>query len=158
MPSRDRGVATIVLILIVAALMALLIAASIYFRRPPAAPSTPRPGTGALLSEEQKAYTSLLEFADARMSAAQNFLGGTVTYLDARVTNKGKRAVRQLDVQLEFVDMLNQVVLRETARPVTERTPPLQPGESRAFQVRFEHMPADWNQAPPRMKPVYLQF
>jgi len=157
MPSRrDRGVATIVLILIVAALLALLIAAFVYFRS--AALAGRRTGSGVPLSEEQRAYASLLELTDARMSAAQNFLGNTVTYLDARVTNKGAKAVRRLDVQLEFVDILNQVVLREVAHPVTDRTAPLKPGQSRAFQVTFEHMPADWNQTSPRMKVVYIDF
>lgn len=158
MPSRDRGVATIVFILIVAAVMALLIAAFVYFRRSSTAPSSPLASAGAPQSEEQKAYASLLEFTDAHMSAAENFLGGTITYVDARVTNKGAKVVRRLDVQLEFLDTLSQVVLRETAHAVTERAAPLKPGESRDFQVRFEHMPADWNQAPPRMKAVYIEF
>jgi len=156
MPSRDRGATTIVLILIVAAALALLIAALIYFRS--AALGGRRSGAGVSLSEEQKAYASSLELTNPRMSAAQNFLGNTVTYLDARVTNKGAKAVRRLDVQLEFVDVLNQVVLREVAHPVTDRTAPLKPGQSRAFQVTFEHMPADWNQTSPRMKVVYLEF
>jgi hypothetical protein len=78
--------------------------------------------------------------------------------LDARVTNKGTRAVRRLDLDLTFVDTLSQVVLREQAHPVTRRTLPLKPGESRAFRVTFEHMPVDWNQAAPTIAPVYLQF
>ncbi len=92
------------------------------------------------------------------MSAAENFLGHTVTYLDAQVTNQGTRAVRQIELELVFVDMLNQVVLRETARPVTLRGPALKPGQTRAFQVSFEHMPADWNQAPPTITPKQVQF
>lgn len=158
MPSRDRGVATLVVILIVAAAMALLIAALLYFRRPAALPPSPRPATGVPLSEEQKAYVPLLEFSDAHMSAAENFLGDRVTYLDVHITNKGLKLIRRLDVELEFVDPFNQVVLRETAHPVTERTPPLKPGESRTFQVRFEHLPVDWNQAPPRIRPISMQF
>jgi len=56
------------------------------------------------------------------------------------------------------VDMLSQVILRERAHPVSERTPPLKPGESRAFRITFEHIPVDWNQAAPTMTPVYVQF
>ena len=157
MPCRERGLAPFVLILIVAAIMAGLIAAFLLFRS--AAASKPSsPIAHPLLTEEQKAYLELLEFTDARMSAAENFLGGTVTYLDARVTNKGGRVVRGLDVELNFVDTLNQVVLREVARPINQRTAPLKPGESRSFRVTFEHMPVDWNQAPPAVKPVVVQF
>jgi hypothetical protein len=112
----------------------------------------------AVPTEEQQAYFRQLEFTDVRMSAAENFLGATVTYLDARVTNKGMKTVRRLDLDLTFVDTLNQVVLRERAHPVTPRARPLGPGESRAFRVIFEHMPVDWNQAAPAMTPVHLQF
>jgi len=109
-------------------------------------------------TDEQQTYFHQLEFTDAHMSAAENFLGASVTYLDARVTNKGTKTVQRLDLDLTFVDTLNQVVLRERAQPVTPRTPPLKPGEVRAFRVTFEHMPVDWNQAVPTMAPVYLQF
>jgi hypothetical protein len=61
-------------------------------------------------------------------------------------------------VELNFVDTLNQVVLRETAHPLADRTTPLQPGETYAFRVTFDHMPADWNQAPPRAIAVYVEF
>ena len=109
-------------------------------------------------TEEQKAYFPQLEVTDVHMSAAENFLGASVTYLDARVTNRGTKTVRRLGFDLTFVDTLNQVVLRERAHPVTQRTPPLKPGESRSFRVTFEHMPADWNQAAPTMTPVYVRF
>ncbi|MBI1983283.1 MAG: hypothetical protein HYS61_03700, partial [Acidobacteria bacterium] len=99
-----------------------------------------------------------IEVIGVRMSAAENFLGHTVTYLDAVVVNKGSRLVREIDLELVFVDTLYQVVLRETARPVSVRTPPLKPGESRAFQVSFERMPLDWNQGPPRITPTSVDF
>jgi len=109
-------------------------------------------------TEEQKAYFRQLEFTDLHMSAAQNFLGDNVTYLDARVRNAGTKTVRRLDLDLTFVDTLNQVILRERVYPVSARTPPLKAGESRAFRVTFEHIPVDWNQAAPTMTPVYLEF
>jgi hypothetical protein len=138
--------ATVALAVMVAALVLLLRILS----RPSEGPEA--------LSAEQKAYLQQIVVSDARMSAAENFLGHTVTYLDAQVANKGTKAVRQLELELVFVDMLNQVVLRETARPVTLRGPALQPGQTRAFQVSFEHMPADWNQAPPTITPKLVQF
>jgi len=109
-------------------------------------------------SLEQKAYFGSLEFSDLHMSAAENFLGNTVTYLDGRVRNQGTRTLRRLDVELNFVDTLKQVVLRETAHPLTDHVAPLKPGEARAFRVTFEHMPVDWNHAPPTVTPVYAEF
>lgn len=155
MSRDDRGVSTLVIILSVALGLAGLIAGYVLLR--PSASSGPA-STRRAPSAEQKAYFASLEFTELHMSAAENFLGATVTYLDACVTNKGAKTVRHLDVELNFVDVLNQVVLRETAHPVTRSAPPLQPGETRPFRVTFEHMPVDWNQTPPTITPVYLEF
>jgi hypothetical protein len=157
MQFKDKGISTLYIILIVGAAMLALTAAVVLLWHSHGA-TTLSAGTSVIPNEEQKAYFRQLEFTDVQMSAAENFLGHTVTYLDARVANKGTRTARRLDVDLTFVDMLNQVVLRERAFPVTERTAPLKPGESRSFRVSFEHMPAEWNQAAPTMTPVYLRF
>ena len=156
MQFKDKGISTLQLIATVGAAMLALVIALVFLWHSRA--STVLPAGNITPPEEQKAYFPQLELAEAHMSAAENFLGNSVTYLDAQVTNKGTKAVRRLDVDLTFVDMLNQVVLRERVHPVTERTPPLKPGESRTFRVTFEHLPVDWNQAVPTMTPVYVQF
>jgi hypothetical protein len=137
-----------------AGFLGIALAGYVWFWRNPPRPLSP----GAVLSEEQKAYFSRILVDGPRMSAAQNFVGDTVNYLDARVSNRGEKLVRQLDIQLEFHDTLNQVVLRQNARPISPRTAPLKPGEARQFQVTFEHMPADWNRAPPSMRAMYIGF
>ncbi|MGA9057904.1 MAG: hypothetical protein WB763_15480 [Terriglobia bacterium] len=152
---KDQGISTLRIILIVGAAMLALLAVAVFFWHSRGATQY---SADAMPTEEQKAYFRQLEFTDLHMSAAQNFLGDSVTYLDARVRNAGTKTVRRLDLDLTFVDMLSQVILRERAHPVSERTPPLKPGESRAFRVTFEHIPVDWNQAAPTMTPVYVQF
>jgi hypothetical protein len=158
MPRNDHGVSTLIIILIVSVALAAVFAVFVIQQHHavtrPAAVAAARPP----LSAEQKAYLGSLAFADFHMSAAANFLGDTVTYLDGRVTNQGAKPVRSLDVELNFVDTLNQVVLRETAHPLADRATPLQPGDTQAFRVTFEHVPVDWNQAPPTAKPVYVEF
>ncbi|MGO8731428.1 MAG: hypothetical protein ACLQVM_01390 [Terriglobia bacterium] len=157
MQVNDKGISTLHIFLIVGAAMLALSAVVVFFWHSHGAVQYSA-GASAIPTEEQKAYFPQLEFTDAHMSAAENFLGASVTYLDAQVTNKGTKTVGRLDLDLTFVDTLNQVVLRERAHPVTPRTPPLKPGESRAFRVTFEHMPVEWNQAAPTMTPVYVQF
>ena len=157
MQPNDRGISTLHIILTVAAGMAVVLGVLVFFWHSHGV-AVQSAGGGTILTGEQKAYLPQLEFTDAHMSAAENFLGASVTYLDAQVTNKGTKTVGRLDLDLTFVDTLNQVVLRERAHPVTPRTPPLKPGESRAFRVTFEHMPVEWNQAAPTMTPVYVQF
>jgi hypothetical protein len=158
MHRNDRGVSTLIIILCVALVLAALLGMFVLRRHAVVSgPASARPGRPAL-NPEQKAQLASVEFSDLQMSAADNFLGTTVTYLDARVTNKGTKAIRLLDVELNFVDTLHQVVLRETAHPLSSGGAPLKPGDTRAFRVSFEHMPEDWNQAPPSITPVYLEF
>jgi len=107
---------------------------------------------------EERAYLQHIVISNAQVSAATNFLGDMVTYVDAKITNTGAKPVRQLDLRLEFSDMLNQVVLRETTHPITRHMPPLAPGQARAFRATFERMPAEWNQAPPAITPVAVHF
>jgi hypothetical protein len=152
---KDKGISTLRIILMVGATMSALLAIVVYTWH---SHSVTQFYPTAIPTEEQKAYFRQLEFTDLHMSVAQNFLGDNVTYLDARVRNMGTKAVRRLDLDLTFVDALSQVILRERAHPVSLRTPPLKPGESRAFRVTFEHIPVDWNQAAPAIMPVYVQF
>jgi hypothetical protein len=149
---EERSSPTYILIGVVTiiALVAVVIVAT----RPRSAPVAP----AAALSADQKAYLDKVAVSGARMSAAENFLGHRVTILDAQVTNQGEREVREIELQLEFVDTLNQVVLRERAHPLAPHVIPLKPRETRAFQVSFDHMPLEWNQAPPRVAVVSLQF
>jgi mRNA-degrading endonuclease toxin of MazEF toxin-antitoxin module len=150
--AEQRSIRTYVLI--AAGTLAVIVAVLVVLAR---TGSRPLP-TEAALNAEQKAYLEQIVITDARMSAAENFLGNTVTYLDAEVTNKGSHEVRQLELEIVFVDTLSQVVLRYTARPITLRSNPLRPGQTRSFQVSFEHMPVDWNQALPTITPKSVQF
>ena len=48
-----------------------------------------------------------------KMSAAENFIGSTVTYLDGTVTNAGDKTVSHAIVHVSFKDSLGQVVQAE---------------------------------------------
>ena len=117
-----------------------------------------RPLVRPRLSAEARGYLAQIAVTDARMSAAETPLGTTETYLDARVVNSGSRTVRQLDLQLDFQDTMSQVVLQQVSRPVTGETAPLGPGQVRSLHITFDHMPAEWNQAPPVFTPLYVEF
>jgi hypothetical protein len=159
MPRNDHGVSTLtIIILIVSIVLAGLVAILVLHQHQEVTRPKLEVASRPPLTAEQTSYLNSFSFSDFHMSAANNFLGNTVTYLDGSITNQGAKPVRNLDVELNFVDSLNQVVLREIAHPLANRAAPLAPGETCAFRVNFEHMPVDWNQAAPSAKVVYLEF
>jgi len=92
------------------------------------------------------------------LSRAENFLHQEITTLNGELVNGGDRALRGVEVTIEFSDELNQIALRE-ARPIlTPRSPSLGAGERRGFEVSFEHIPASWNMQQPAVRISGLQF
>ena len=140
-------------ILAAAAAIAALGAVFVFLHR-----SAGPPGECAAPRAEEKAYLSQIHVTDAQMSVARNYLGDSIFFLDAKVTNGGSKPVRRVELQLEYVDTLGQVVLRDYADPITSRMLPLKPGSTRTFRVSYDHMPADWNQAPPKVTVIRVSF
>ena len=123
-----------------------------------------------ILRVEQKkpalppAYAASLKFSDLKASAAQNFVGATVSYLDGTVTNTGDKTVIHAVVQITFRDDMGQTAQREelpihvlrTGGPYDEAVDlnmsPLAPGQSKPFRLTFENISAQWNHAYPDMR------
>ena len=100
----------------------------------------------------EKAYSSRIGFSGFEMSRAANFINQEVTYLSGSVENQGERGVREIEVTIEFRDVLNQVVLRETRHVLGQIGGHLAPGERRDFRIAFDHVPADWNVQIPALR------
>jgi len=100
----------------------------------------------------ERVYASQIAFSGLEMSRAANMLDQEVTYLSGQIADQGRRAVREIEVTIEFRDALNQVVLREQRRVLGKLARPLAPGERRDFQIAFDHVPADWNVQVPTMR------
>ncbi len=123
-----------------------------------------------ILRSEQKppaeppAYAAHLKFSDLKTSAAQNFVGATVSYLDGTITNAGTQTVIHAVVAVTFKDDMGQTAQREeqpihvlrTGGPYDEAvdlsTSPLDPGQSKPFRLTFESISAQWNHAYPDLK------
>jgi len=109
-------------------------------------------------------YAAFLKFSDLKTSAAQNFAGITVNYLDGTITNTGDKTVVHALVQILFKDELGQLAQREelpihilrTGGPYDEAVDlsqsPLGPGESKPFRLTFENISAQWNHAYPDLQ------
>jgi hypothetical protein len=112
------------------------------------------PQVGKLpFGSEEQAYGQQIRFGPGPMSQATNFLNQEFTYVAGTVSNTGPKAVRALDVVLEFHDPFNQVVLRDPQRVITADEQPLKAGESREFQVTLgAHLPVEWNRQYPTVR------
>ena len=123
-------------------------------------------------AQQVNPYVSKLQVSDAKVSAAENYVGGTVTYLDATITNAGDQTLFGADMNLVFKNTMNEIVQKETmplhvlvenqmgGYPdlVDMTRSPIAPGHSKPVRMTLEHISADWNQAPPEMQLVNLKL
>ena len=109
-------------------------------------------------------YAANLKLSDLKMSAAENFVGASVTYIDGTMTNNGDQTVIHAIVHVSFKNSLDEVAQAEditlhvlqTTGPYPDAVDlsasPLAPRQSKPFRLTFEHISADWNQAYPELK------
>jgi hypothetical protein len=114
------------------------------------------------------AYAANLKLSDFKMSAAENFVGATVSYVDGTVTNAGGKAVTHAIVEVTFKDEMGQLAQRETIPMQVLKTDgpypeavdfsvsPLTPGQSKIFRLTFESISAQWNHQFPDIQVVDL--
>jgi hypothetical protein len=117
--------------------------------------SQPKPASGP------PPYAASLKLSDLKMSAAENFVGHTVSYVDGIVVNAGDKIVTRVMVQVTFKDDLGQLAQREevpmqalkTDGPYPEAVDfsvsPLGPGQTKTFRLTFESISAQWNRQYP---------
>jgi hypothetical protein len=129
----------------VAVVIAIAVLFAFLLRSQPKAASGPPP------------YAASLKLSDFKMSAAENFVGATVSYVDGTVTNAGGKTVTHIIVEVNFKDDMGQLTLREeiplqvlkTTGPYPEAVDfsvsPLGPGQSKAFRLTFESISSQWN-------------
>jgi hypothetical protein len=117
-------------------------------------------------------YVSKLQISNAKVSAAENYVGGTVTYLDADITNTGDKTLVGADMNLVFKNTMNEIVQKETlplhvlvenqmgGYPdlVDMSRSPITPGHTKSVRMTLEHISADWDQAPPQMQLTNLKL
>lgn len=115
-------------------------------------------------------YAASLRFTDLKLSAAKNFVGGDVTYLDGQLANTGDKTVKGVSVELTFHNTIGEVVQREPLRVMALSTSgpypdivdlssaPLAPGKARAIRLTLEHISADWDRAAPDIKVTSVTF
>jgi|SRR6185312_15053548 len=135
---------------IVVALIAIFI-----FGRPSAPPPAPAVDP----------YAGFLQVGDLKMSVAENFVGGSVNYLEGKVANVGTKTVTGVTVEAIFRNSLGEVVQHESQPMMLINTGiqgfpdaaplsavPLTANTTREFRLTFEHISADWNRGYPELQ------
>jgi hypothetical protein len=141
-----------IIVIAIAAVILVVVIVAILLRTPPKKNSGP------------PAYASNLQLSNLKMSAAENFVGATVNYVDGTVTNAGSKSVIQARVEVTFKDDMGQLAQREevplqvlkTSGPYPEAvdlsTSPLGPGQSKPFRLTFESISVQWNRQYPEIQ------
>jgi len=142
--SSGRTIAIAVVVVIVVAVVAAFL-----LRGKPKGPSGPPP------------YAANLKLSDLRLSAEQNVVGATISYVDGIVSNAGNKTVTRATVAVDFKDDMGQITQREElplqilkmSGPYPEAVPfstsPLDPGQNEPFRLTFESISTQWNHSYP---------
>jgi Protein of unknown function (DUF2393) len=149
--TEERDSSKRIILIAVAAVIVVAVVAAFLLRGQPRGASGPPP------------YAANLKLSDFKMSAAENFVGATVSYVDGTVTNAGDKPVTHVVVEVQFKDDMSQIAQREnvplqilnTSGPYPEAVDfsvsPLPPGQSKPFRLTFEGISAQWNHQYPEI-------
>ena len=100
----------------------------------------------------EQAYSDRIHFDDIKLAHATNFLNQDFTYVAGTVANMGDKDIKAIQVQIEFRNTLNQVVLRENESLSPPDAEPIPAGQRRDFQVTLEHLSEEWNHQYPSIR------
>ncbi len=149
---EERDSSRLIISIAVAGVIAVMLGLAFLLREPPKAAKTVPP------------YAANLKISDLKMSAAENFIGHTVTYVDGAVSNAGDKTVTRAVVEVVFKDEIGQLAQREevplrllrTSGPYPEAvdfgSAPLAPGQTQPFRLTFDSVSAQWNRAYPEIR------
>ena len=149
---QERDSSRLIIVVAVAGVIAIMLGVAFLLRATPKVAKPPSP------------YIANLKLSDFKMSAAENFVGATVSYIDGTVTNSGNKTVTQVVVEVVFQDSISQVAQREelplrvlkTAGAYREAVDlsasPLTPGQTQSFRLTFDSISAQWNHQYPQMR------
>jgi hypothetical protein len=149
--AEERDSSRVIIVIAVAGVIAVMLGLAFLMRESPKAAKPASP------------YLASLKFSDFKMSAAENFIGATVSYIDGTVTNSGGKTVTHAVVEVVFKDDLGQLAQREdlplrvlkTTGPYPEAVDldvsPLAPGQTQSFRLTFDNISAQWNHQYPEI-------
>lgn len=149
--AEERDNSRIIIVAAVVVVIGIMLGIALLLREPPKKVLPPSP------------YLAQLKLSDFKMSAEENFIGATVSYMDGTITNAGDKTVTRVIVQVNFLDSAGQLAQREELplrlfrsngaynEPVDVSAAPLAPGKSERFRLTFDRISAQWNHQYPEI-------
>jgi hypothetical protein len=142
---EERDSSRMIIMIAVVVVIGVALAAAFLLRTPPKPVKSPSP------------YIAELKLSNFKMSAAENFIGATVSYIDGDISNTGDKTVTRVMVEVNFEDTMGQLAQREEVplrivrtngaylEPVDLGVAPLAPGQTEPFRLTFDSISAQWN-------------
>ena len=140
----ERDLSRLIIMVAVTVVIGIALLVAYLLREPPKTVKPPSP------------YIAQLKLSDFKMSAAENFIGATVSYIDGSITNTSDKSVIRVMVQVNFEDSMGQLAQREELplrvvrtngaylEPVDLSVSPLAPGKTEPFRITFDSISAQW--------------
>ena len=150
--AEERDSSRLIIGIAMVAVIGGTLAAAFLLRQPPKIAKTASP------------YIASLKLSDFKMSAAENFIGHTVSYIEGTITNTGDKTVTHVVVEVAFQDSIGQLAQREEVplqvvrtngaylEPVDVSVSPLAPGQTQPFRLTFDSISAQWNRNYPEIR------
>jgi len=150
--AEERDFSRVIIAGAVAVVIAVMLGIAYLLREPPKAAKVVSP------------YAASLTLSNFKMSAAENFIGHTVSYVDGKITNSGDKTVTHVMVEVVFRDDIGQLAQREdlplrvlrNTGPYSEAVDlsamPLAPGQAQPFRLTFDSISAQWNRQYPEIR------
>jgi len=104
----------------------------------------------------EQSYAPAIRVEAITLERTENYLHQEVTTVKGSLVNSGDRALRGVELNLEFQDDMRQVVLRHTFVSVAPQA--LAARSSRDLEVSLEHIPDSWNRQAPLTHVIGLEF
>ncbi len=115
-------------------------------------------------------YIAKLEIGGLHMARAENFAGGSVTYILGHIANNGDKKITGARVRVIFKNSIGEISQKDVV-PVAVRVPnapyedygpiesfPLGAGQARDFRVTLEFVTPDWDGQVPQVKVVSVSY
>jgi Protein of unknown function (DUF2393) len=149
---EERDSSRAIILIAVVGVVAVILALAFLLREPPKS------------AKPISSYIASLKLDNLKMSAAENFVGATVSYVDGDITNSGNKTVTRAMVEVVFKDDIGQLAQRDevplrllkTSGPYPEavdlNVAPLLPGQTQRFRLTFDSISAQWNRQYPDVR------